>query len=220
MVNGTDPRNRVWNSPDSASFDDLLAVLLSHGQPGRTVYQLSRDLARLAGDETGLLHMEGGTLLSIKGIGQARATTVMAAAEISRRKGGRYIQKGKSYHQKWIGDYLFEITQGYNFEMFFVFSFNRSYGLLSSHSLNRGGIESVEVYFRDIVKKLLNDRASYAVIAHNHPDGQAAASDEDYNLMHTLETLLDYMGISLLDHLVSGQDGIYSCRTGGLIKKD
>ena len=212
-----EPREKVWHKPEDASFEDLLAVLLSQGLPGRDVLELSRMVARLAGSERGLLKASPGALTSIKGIGRARATAILAAVELARRQNGGRLPTGTQLNSREIAYWLLHRLQGREQEYFYLFSFNRRLHLIRHHQLARGSADSVQIYLRDIVQVLLNDRASYAVIAHNHPEDRALPSRADIRHMRQLQRLLDDMGIRLLDQLIAAEEGVYSCRRARFI---
>ena len=208
----TPPREKVIQQPEDASFEDLIAVLLARGIPGCDVLELSRRVARLAGSESGLQRMGPGALMAIKGIGMARAATVLACVELARRQSAGLLEDGVSVSSREIAYWLQHRLRGCEHEYFYLFSFDRHQKLVGHHQIARGGSDRVQVYLRDIVRMLLNDRASYTIIAHNHPEASALPSPVDLKQMERLGKLLDDMGIRLLDQLVAGEDGVYSCR--------
>ncbi|MEQ9365992.1 MAG: JAB domain-containing protein [Leptospirales bacterium] len=213
----TEPRDKVWHQPEDAGFEDLLAVLLSQGMPGRDVLELSRAVARLAGSERGLLHVSPGALTAIKGIGKARATAILAAVELARRQNGGRLKSGSLINSRDLAYWLLHRLQGREHEYFCLFSFNRRFRLIRHHQLARGNADLVQIYLRDIVQVLLNDRASFAIIAHNHPESPALPSAADVRHMRKLEKLLQDMGIRLLDQMIAGEEGVYSCRRGRFV---
>ncbi|MCR9143101.1 MAG: hypothetical protein NXI24_12680 [bacterium] len=208
----TEPREKVWHEPENAGFEDLLAVLLSQGTPGRNVLELSRAVARMAGSERGLLQVSPGALTAIKGIGRARATAILAAVELARRQNGGRLETGAVIRARELAYWLLHRLQGREQEYFYLFSFNRRFQLVRHHQLARGNADQVQIYLRDIVQVLLNDRASFAIISHNHPESPALPSNADLRHMRKLEKLLLDMGIRLLDQMIVGEEGVYSCR--------
>lgn len=208
----SEPREKVWHQPQDASFEELLAALFSQGMPGRDVLELSRSVARLAGSERGLLHISPGALTSIRGIGKARAAAVLAAVELARRQNGGRLKSGSLINSRDLAYWLLHRLQGREQEYFYLFSFNRRFRLLRHHQMARGNADQVQIYMRDIVQILLNDRASFAIIAHNHPECPALPSNADMRHMRRLEKILRDMGIRLLDQMIAGEEGVYSVR--------
>ena len=207
-----DPRYRVRYFPEQAAFEDLLAVILSHGNPVRNVRELSQDLAQLAGSEAGLFELEAGAIAGIKGMGQAKVACILAAVELARRKTRRDVRAGESLEPEVLARWLAGRLQGFGNEYLYLFNYNRKFRLIQRHQLSRGNPDMVQTYMRDTVKIILNDRASYTIIAHNHPEETARPSLEDLRNMEDLEELLRPLGVTLLDQYITGTDGVYSCR--------
>lgn len=206
-----DARHRVLFRTAEASYEDLLAVILSTGQRGRDVFQLSREIARRSGDPGGLRELDPAALIQMRGIGRARAAALIAAVEMGRRtRAGSLDEPGPLFARE-IAAWLDARLQDDEAERFYLFSLNRRRALIQYHLLAAGGANSVQVYLRDLIKLLLNDRASYALIAHNHPEGRAAPTPEDLASMARLQALLRDLGIGLLDQFIVGREGVYSC---------
>lgn len=213
----TPPREKVWASPENVHFEELLAVLLSQGFRGRNVMELAGEVARMAGDPRGLLQLSPGALMRIKGIGHARAAMLTAVVEIARRQNSGSLPPGRKLQSRELASWLLHRLQGREQEFFYLFAFNRRFELLRHHQVARGTADQVQVYFRDLVQLLLNDRASFAIIAHNHPESLAFPSQLDLVHMRKLERLLENLGIRLLDQLIAGEGGVYSCRRGRFV---
>ena len=211
MIEQQDPRYRIWNCPENASFEDLLAVLISHGFAGRSVMDLSRDLARLAGSESGLFELEASRLTAIKGLGKAKATVILAALELGRRKSIQNLRSGVKFDPKKTALWFHERLQGLGNEYFYLVTLNRGFSVIEYYLLNRGNPDRVEVYYRDILKVILDDRASYCLIAHNHPEESASPSRADLENLTYLESLIAPLGVRLLDQYIAGNNGVYSC---------
>ncbi len=216
----TDPRARIWKQPEEARFDELLAVLLSSGLQGRNVLQISQELADLAGSERGLLHLNPETIASIKGIGRARAAVIVAAIELARRQNSCHLPKARRISERELADRLKMRLYGLDREYFYLFSFNRRLGLIREHLIARGGMASVEVSFRELLKILLNDRAFSTLIAHNHPDQSARPGREDLRNIKQLTQLFSTVGIRLIDQYIVGTDGVFSCRKRHFIERE
>ena len=210
-------QERLWNRPEDVNFEELLCALLFCGYTGKRSFQISRSLAELARTEKGLFYLEPENIASLQGIGRARASAIVAATELARRQYSKKWPKAKKIDLKTLAQHLQIKLEGLGREYFYLFSFNRSFGLIQEHLLARGGSEAVNIYYRDILKTLLNDRASQTLIAHNHPDASALPSDADLISMRRLKNILEEIGIILLDQYIVGMDGVYSCKDSKLI---
>ena len=212
-VKSCQTQERLWNRPEELHFEELLCALLFCGYTGKKALQISKSLAKLARTEKGLFYLEPESIASLRGIGPSRASAIAAATELARRQYSKEWPKGKSIDLKDLAQHLKTKLEGLGREHFYLFSFNRSFGLIQEHLLARGGLDAVNIYYRDIFKTLLNDRASKTLIAHNHPDESAHPSDVDLRSMQRLEKLLGEIGITLLDQYTVGIDGVYSCKS-------
>ncbi len=213
----TPPREKVWASPENTQFEELLAVLLSQGFQGRNVMELAGQVARMAGDPRGLLQLSPGALMRSKGIGHARAAMLTAVVEIARRQNSGTLPPGRKLQSRELASWLMHRLQGREQEFFFLFAFNRRFELVRHHQVARGTADQVQVYFRDLVQLLLNDRASFAMIAHNHPESLAVPSQLDLLHKRRLERLLERLGVRMRGQLSAGEGGVYSCRRGRFV---
>ena len=210
-------QERLWNRPEDVNFEELLCALLFCGYTSKQSSQISRSLAALARTEKGLFYLEPENIASLQGIGRARASAIVAATELARRQYRKEWPKNKEINLRALAQHLQTKLEGLGKEYFYLFSFNRSFGLIREHLLARGGAEALNIYYRDILKALLNDRASQTLIAHNHPDASAFASDADLSSMRRLKNTLEEIGITLVDQYIVGMDGVYSCKQSKLI---
>jgi len=212
-----DPRFRVLNHTESASFSDLIAVILSHGNPGRNVADITRDLIVLARTETGLFQLDPGKILSIAGIGRARGATLIAAIELARRKESQSLHTEQPFSPTITARWLSERFRGYGKEHLVLFSYNSNFRLIRHNFIARGSLDGVSVSYREIIKTLLNDRARFALIAHNHPDETARPGLTDIRSTKKLHALCEELGISLMDHYILGVDGVFSIQKNDFI---
>ncbi len=205
-------REKIWKRPEEANFEELLQALLFCGLGKERSNRLSRSLAKLARTPKGLFYLDPETMATIPGIGEARVSAIIAAIEIARRQNSGDWSIGKEIKLDYLARHLQIKLEGLGKENFYLFSFNRSLGLIQEHLMAKGNAEAVQIYYRDIAKTLLNDRAFQTLIAHNHPDESGMASNADLISMHKIENLLGDLGIFLIDQYIVGIDGVYSCK--------
>lgn len=212
-----DPRAKIWQAPETATFAEILAVLLSHGTRQRNVKLLSQDIANLARDEASLFELDAAALTSIPGIGRSRAAVILAATELGRRRYNRTLDKREIFAPDQVARVLEHLLLGKPNEFFYLFTYNRRFRLLNSCALKQGTPDGVHMHYRELLKILLNDRCTFCLLAHNHPEASAVASKTDLETVVMLDQLLEPLGISLLDQYIVGVDGVYSCKTSRFI---
>jgi DNA repair protein RadC len=215
-----DPRFRILNHSENASFTDLIAVLLSHGHAGRNVMEMSQEIVQMAGSESGLVNIDPDRLKSIKGVGRARTAAILAAIELARRFRFELPKTGEKFSPYRLSRLLLERYRGIRKESLLIFSFNKNLRLIQHTPLARGGADSVYVPYREIIKILLNDSARFALLAHNHPNDASEAGISDRTHTREIEALMRPLGVSLIDHYICGTDGIFSVKENKIIYTD
>jgi len=214
-----DPRFRVLYFPEEAALEDLLAVLLSSGTAKRGVMEVSADLVRKAKTPRGFAEMTPETLLNTPGVGRARAARLLAARELARRMADRAPDVGGGgLRMEELPAWLRERLQHREREYFYQFNFDSEGKLLGRRLASRGGPEEVQIFFREVVGCALADQASQTIVAHNHPRGSSRPSAVDLTAMRSLAAALRQIGVRLLDQLIVGREGVYSCREGRVLR--
>jgi DNA repair protein RadC len=100
-------------------------------------------------------------------------------------------------------------------EILRVLYLDRKNGLISDEEVNRGTVDHVPLYPREIVKRALQHGASAIIMVHNHPSGDPEPSGADVNFSRELQRALNVMGIVMHDSLIVGRNGHASLRTLG-----
>jgi DNA repair protein RadC len=150
------------------------------------------------------------------GVGRAKSALLNSIKELVHRLKLSKIQSKKISLQK-IYELLYFRTLKDTRESFYTITLNHEQELIQLDLLARGGLNEVGVFTRDIVKIALDDGAKFLIIAHNHPNQSAVASQEDRNLFKKLNSLLLELEIELLDQWIFGNEGIFSCSKNKLV---
>ncbi len=103
-------------------------------------------------------------------------------------------------------------------ECFFLITLDGNKKLINLELISKGSLNEVGVHTRDLIKLILDDGASYCIIAHNHPKQTSLPSHEDYTLYNMLKNFLLHIEVELIDQWVVGIDGIFSCHQKKLLK--
>ena len=214
------PRERLLGQGPTGMTDaELLALVLGTSSRGAGgVLQTSRDLISRFHGLDGLGRCQPGELMSVPGIGEARACAVTAIMELARRVEGRCLRRGDpiqcaedAYRRLKAG--LALLSQ----EVFAVLALDGKHRVLCSRRVAQGSATSVEVHPREVFGPLIREGAAAAIVAHNHPSGDPEPSAEDRVLTSRLARAGELLGIPLLDHLVVGAGGYVSMAERGLL---
>jgi len=200
------PREKLLRKGAAALSDqELLAVLLGKGTPGMDVMALAGKLARVI-DEKGL-GVRAEDLTGFDGVGEAKATLILAAIEFARR---RIKPEGEKIATP--ADLLPHVRQyaDRKQEHFLCASLNGANEILNIRVVSIGLIDRTPVHPREVFADALVDRASAIIVAHNHPHGDLEPSPADVEVTAQLKAAGAVVGIALLDHIIFNRSGYYS----------
>lgn len=212
---GDRPREMLLSKgPEALSDAALLAILLRTGRQGKDAVALARDMLSELGGFQGLMSASYDDLLKIKGIGKAKIAQILAAMEIVKRQLREPLKKLNIIQSpSALLEYLEASMANLNREEFRLLHLNRSKGLIAEEVLFRGTVDTTAVHAREIVESALRRKASALILAHNHPTGEAHASEEDLNLTRSLVQACRTVDIPILDHVIVGRGGSMSMKT-------
>ncbi len=200
------PREKLLRKGAAALSDqELLAVLLGKGTPGMDVMKLSEKLAKVI-DEKGL-SVRAEDLREFDGVGDAKATIVLAALEFTRR---RIKPEGAKIETP--ADLLPHVRHyaDRKQEHFLCASINGANEILNIRVVSIGLIDRTPVHPREVFADALTDRASAIIVAHNHPAGSLEPSMSDVQVTKQLKEAGIVMGITLLDHIIFNRREYFS----------
>ena len=205
------PREKLLRKGAAALSDqELLAVLLGKGTPGMDVMTLARRLSRVI-DEKGLgVRIED--LTTFEGVGDAKATLILAAIEFARR---RIKPEGAKIETP--ADLLPHVRHyaDRKQEHFLCASINGANEMLNIRVVSVGLIDRTPVHPREVFADALTDRASAIIVAHNHPSGGLEPSPHDIEVTSQLKEAGAVIGIGLLDHIIFNRSDYYSFLESG-----
>ncbi|SMC02626.1 DNA replication and repair protein RadC [Sulfobacillus thermosulfidooxidans DSM 9293] len=207
------PRERLMRHGAKVLGDrELLAVLLGTGTSGQSVLELSGSL--LQDGWQALSRRQAQELLQIKGLGQAKVALLLAALEIGNRV--RRQEMGNRITGPEDVVILMEDMIRLSQEEFRVLFLNTKNQVLAIETIFRGGLDSVEVFPREIFKRAVGWACASIIVVHNHPSGDPSPSRADRSLTKRLEDAGDLLGIPVLDHVIMGRARHVSVHQGQL----
>jgi len=207
------PREKMLHKGiQSLSDSELLALLIGSGTRKASAVELARQVLRMAGNSLDKLGKYSvSDLKKLKGIGQARAISIMAALELGRRR--RLSETpdemkitGSADAYAMIGPVLSDLPH----EEFWVLLLNRSNRVIEKLKISQGGITGTVTDIRMILKMALDNLATALILCHNHPSGNLQPSDADLSITRRIKESAALMDISLLDHLIIAGKSYFS----------
>lgn len=198
---------------------ELLAIILGSGSKNESAVELSkRILAAFDNDLIALAKLDTKTLCEFKGIGPAKAVSVVAMLEMGRRmKGLSPDSKPKITSSTDIYTLLRASMEDLQYETFKVIFLNQKNSIISVKTLSEGGIAGTVVDPRLIFKEALNQTAVSIILAHNHPSGNLKPSQADLDITQKMKSAGKLLEIKVLDHLIISEQGYFSFADEGLI---
>lgn len=213
------PREKLFShGPDALSNAELVAILLGSGTRHQSALELARDILTMAGNNVHTLGKLGTKdLMTIKGIGAARAITIAAAMELGRRRQATEVQKDIVRNSSDIAHYLQAKLKDKTKELFAVAFLNRANRINHIEIISEGGITGTVADPRIILKLALQHNAVSLVLCHNHPSGNLKPSRADEQLTQKIKEAALLLDIQLLDHIIVSDEGYYSFADEGII---
>jgi DNA repair protein RadC len=201
------------------SDSELIAILLHHGTRDKSAVDLAKEIIQLGKNnlnELGKLTVK--ELIKIKGIGEAKAITIVAALEIGRRRqAGSYLQKPVMSTTRDFANYLQVLFQDHNREVFAVAFLNQSNKINHIEVISEGGITGTVADPRIILKKALEENAVSIVLCHNHPSGSLKPSKQDEEITRKIKEAAKFLDIKVLDHIIVSDAGYFSFADEGIL---
>ncbi|MEG1914356.1 MAG: DNA repair protein RadC [Acidaminococcaceae bacterium] len=191
---------------------ELLAILLGSGTKEKSALELARDLTANAGllRNLALTHSVE-ELAKTKGIGPAKATTILAALEVGKRIAYAAPLERSEITSPEAGATLLMPRLRYETnEHFLVVLLNSKNKVLQIEQVSEGSLNASVVHPREVFAPAVLHHAAAILVAHNHPSGDPTPSKEDRVLTTTLVEAGQIMGIPLLDHIVIGDAAYFS----------
>lgn len=213
------PRERLLHFGASSLSDiELLAILLRTGTKNASAIDLAKLLLAKFGDLQGLLDASVEEMAKLKGIGTAKAVQIKAALELSKRlmilpSAKRVtIRTPKDVAALVMGDMRY-----LDKEYFRALLLNTKNQVLSIETISIGTLDSSMVHPRELFKISVKKSAAALILVHNHPSGDPTPSKDDINITKRIMKSGEILGISVLDHVIIGDNKFISLKTEGLI---
>ena len=198
---------------------ELIAILIGSGSADESAVELSRRiLAANDNDLNQVAKLQVEDLCRYKGIGPAKAISIIAAMEIGRRRKERpEIVKGRITSSQDAFFYLRSDFADLNHEEFWIVIVNQANHIQSKHMISKGGRAATVVDAKLVFECALRTNATSIILSHNHPSGNLQPSEQDKKLTDKLFSAGKLLDILILDHLIVYNHDYYSFSDHGLI---
>lgn len=214
------PREKLMlKGRHSMSDAELLAILIGSGTRNESAVDLAKNILNRAHDNlVELSKMNMNDLLAVKGIGKVRAITILAALELGRRRNESEVLLRDKIKSSRDAYEIFRGTMGDRpYEEFWIILLNKANRVLQKCNISEGGISGTVVDPKKIFKISLDHHASSIILGHNHPSGVVTPSEADMRITKKLCDAGAMLEVTVLDHLIIGEDNYYSFADEGTL---
>ncbi|MDJ1478930.1 DNA repair protein RadC [Cytophagaceae bacterium YF14B1] len=214
------PREKVLLKGKAALSDaELIGILLGSGTVSLSAVDLAKQiLGSVDNNLTSLAKLSVKDLEKFKGIGEAKAITIVAALELGRRrKESELPQRQVITSSKDVFTIMHSHLLDLLHEEFWVVLLNRSNIVMKKVQISVGGVSGTVADPKLIFKTALENLASSIILVHNHPSGNLKPSQADKDLTHKLKEAGKYLEIPVLDHVIITEKSYFSFADEGIL---
>ncbi len=215
------PREKLLNKGKQVLSDaELLAILIGSGTRGASALDLAKNLLRHV---DGNLHelskaSPEGLINSIKGIGPAKAITLLAALELgNRRRTSEIITRPKITSSRDAYEFFKSRFGDSPYEEFWILVMDRSNQIRKSLCISEGGISGTVADPKKIFQIALEQKGAALILCHNHPSGNPRPSEADIHLTRKMKESGKILDLPVIDHIILGEEKYFSFADEGML---
>ena len=207
------PREKMADlGTEALSNAELLAILIGSGSTDESAVELMK---RMLADCNNNLNTLGKKtihdLCEYKGIGEAKAITILAACELGKRRQAETPEERPDLGTATkIYRHMHHLMQDLDVEEFWVLLMNQHYRLIKKARISHGGITETAVDIRIIIREAVLANATILAVCHNHPSGNLTPSRADEELTKSIQKACELMRIHFMDHVIVTDGQYYS----------
>ena len=212
------PREKLRDKgPQALSNAELLAILIGSGTPGTSAVELMQEVLKDCNNNLNTLgKLSIRDLCTYKGIGEAKAITILAACELGKRRQQESPEeRPKLETATKIYNEMHPQMQDLDTEEFWALLLNQNYRLIKKVRISHGGISETSVDVRIIIKEAVLANATILAVCHNHPSGSLSPSRQDEELTKAILHACNLMRIRFMDHVIITDGHYYSFHERG-----
>jgi DNA repair protein RadC len=211
------PRERLVRLGSRALSDtELLALILRTGTRADRADSLARAIVEHTGGLTELSSTSMAALLAIRGLGPAKAASLLAAFELARRLETKPLDLGQPIRNPVdVHRHFQPRIRGVHRESFHVLLLDVRHRLIGEDEVSVGTLTASLVHPREVFREAIRAAAAAVLLVHNHPSGDPTPSAEDRTVTERLVSAGELLGIRVVDHLIVSETGHFSFREAG-----
>ncbi len=216
------PREKLLRvGAEHLEVPELMAILIGSGSPDQDAVSLMKEIyAAYNNNLSTLSHITYEELVAFKGIGQAKAVTIMAALELARRRMEATVGKRDRFTSPMEMFNFFNSKMcNKDTEVFWVLLLDNQLHRIDDRCISMGDVKGTVVEPRMVFNYVVTKQAVAFAVAHNHPGGSAKPSEQDKRLTARLKNIANELGVKLLDHIIvcNGTKDYFSFSQEGLL---
>ncbi len=198
---------------------ELLAIIMGSGNREESAVELAKRILNSAHNNWNeLARYSIADLCQFKGVGEAKAISIITALEIGRRRAKQEVlERVKITSSTDAAQILQQLIGDLPTEEFWVMYLNQANKIIKTEQISRGGIAQTAVDIRIIFKRGIELMATAMILSHNHPSGNLKPSESDIQLTKKIKEGSKYLDIQVLDHIIVSQKDYLSFADDGLI---
>lgn len=213
-------KNIAESRLEQMSEKELLESLISYCVPKDIVQETVENLLEyFSGNFERIFYADIDTLACVDGISKNAAAFVHLVRDVKKRimlERNEGVKRLNSVEES--KEYVKNVLCNLSYERFIVITLNKDNEILSCTDVAEGTVNLAEIEPMKLVKYVMLNGADAVIIAHNHPQGFCAPSNQDLTFTKNLCSLLNQLDIKISDHLIVGKNGVYSMRENETIK--
>lgn len=214
------PREKLLEyGPEILNDSELLAILINNGTHNKSAIDLAKELLNMFGNKLfELTKCELETFKQLNGIGDAKATILVAAFELAKRIKIEDLNiNEKITSPNKIGKYFIQKLASETVEKFYAVYLSTANKIIKEKLITSGVLNASLIHPREVFKTAISVSANSIILVHNHPSGNSEPSKEDIAVTNQLMEAGKIMDIRILDHLIIAGNSFYSFRNEGLL---
>ena len=207
------PREKMADlGTEALSNAELLAILIGSGSTDESAVELMKHVLADCNNNLNTLGKKSiQDLTKYKGIGEAKAITILAACELGKRRQAESPEERPDLSTATkIYRHMHHLMQDLDVEEFWVLLMNQHYRLIKKVKISHGGITETAVDIRIIFKEAVLANATILAVCHNHPSGNLSPSRADEELTKSIQKACELMRIHFMDHVIVTDGQYYS----------
>ncbi len=216
------PREKLLLKGRNALSDaELIAILIGSGNAQESAVEVARKILKDEKVKDNLVELgklSVNELIKHKGIGEAKAVTIVAAMELgNRRRETEALQREQVTTSKDAAAIIQRHLADLSHEEFWILMLNRANKIIGKQHVSQGGIAGTVVDAKMVFKPALEHSASSVILCHNHPSGNLQPSNEDIKLTKKLQDAGTNLDVKVIDHIIVTDSGYFSFADEGLL---